>query len=42
MAYAPTTSTLKLDSEVIRLGLDCDAAYIGGRCTWYSNWSMLA
>src|SRR6266404_311251 len=26
----------------MRLSLDCDAAYIGGRCTCYSNWSMLA
>ena len=24
------------------MSLDCDAAYIGGRCTCYSNWSMLA
>ena len=26
----------------MRLNLDCDAAYISDRCTWYSNWSMLA
>jgi len=24
------------------LSLDCDAAYIGGKCTCYSNWSTLA
>src|SRR5712671_5930063 len=38
----PQLAPRNYDSEVIRLSLDCDAAYIGGRCTCYSNWSMLA